>query len=699
MVSVKSKLGAFLGKSLKVQSGYVEAFLGIKYGKYEPFEPPEIVSSYPSGMIDAQKPAPFFPQNLVPTQFMVTYLPWKQSLIRGFKAAGYADIGDLHLNIFRPPNAVKKPVMVWIHGGGFYIGGASQFDPSALVHFEDVVVVAINYRLGAHGFAPEETGNNGIRDQILALEWVHQNIEDFGGDANNVTIFGESAGGMSVDCLVHSPLAEGLFHKAISQSGTLYSKIAPCDLLQAKEQYREVLKQPDDVELKSHILSLNLKDFSRAEASLFGRGPFGPVLDYDVLPVLPEDMTDEEATVPYMLGRCSGEGDALLTATIPMYLKCGLLEGFSKEMFEMVVSGTIDRLAPSCAENVDFYIQRIVDVYSQDLRCPEKIYSEIFCRWWGDLMLGIGPLKRAEEYSQRGGDVFQYEMQVIPKHSHDPDFSGKLNLKPDLMSDGMSDEDDFVPPTRVRMISLGDSGSGKSALIKRHCEKRFVGHYVQTIGIDYGAIKIKRDWHQQSQEDVSIAIFDVGGHDLFYQVRREFYEGTEAALIVFDTSCENHVATLERWKREFLQNGGNLEKCLIIVAANKTDLSSSRKLTDAEVWAEENGFKFVKTSAKTGEGVEDIFRLICSAALMEKRGPSFHSNCTREQLEAVQKIRNATNDYDVLGLTLRANRDDVDRAWKKLCRLVHPDKTSAPGAHEAIQRLNKAKEALKKSTV
>ena len=174
------------------------------------------------------------------------------------------------------------------------------------------------------------------------------------------------------------------------------------------------------------------------------------------------------------------------------------------------------------------------------------------------------------------------------------------------------------------------------------------------------------------------------------------------------------MATLERWKREFLQNGGNLEKCLIIVAANKTDLSSSRKLTDAEVWAEENGFKFVKTSAKTGEGVEDIFRLICSAALMEKRGPSFHSNCTREQLEAVQKIRNATNDYDVLGLTLSkrctfwdafltrilgANRDDVDRAWKKLCRLVHPDKTSAPGAHEAIQRLNKAKEALKKSTV
>jgi len=430
MVYLKSKLGSFFGKSLKVQNGHVEAFLGIKYGKYEPFHPPEIFSEY-SSEIDASKPAPFFPQNLVPTQFMVTYLPWKKSLIRGFKSAGYAEIGDLHMNIFRPPDASHKPVMVWIHGGGFYIGGASQFDPSALVHFEEVVVVAINYRLGAHGFAPEETANNGIRDQILALEWIQQNIAEFGGDANNVTIFGESAGGMSVDTLVHSPLAEGLFRKAISQSGTLYSKIAPCDLLQAKDQYREVLKQPDEVELKDHIITLKQADFSRAEASLFGRGPFGPVLDYDVLPVLPEDMTDEKATVPYMLGRCSGEGDALLTATIPMYLKCGLLEGFSKEMFEMVVAGTIQRLAPSCEHESDLFIEKIIETYSHQLRCPEKMYSEIFCRWWGDLMLGIGPLKRAEEYAERGGDVFQYELQLIPKHSHDRNFAGNLNLKPE----------------------------------------------------------------------------------------------------------------------------------------------------------------------------------------------------------------------------------------------------------------------------
>ena len=72
--------------------------------------------------IDALNPAPFFPQSLTPTQFMVTYLPWKNSLISSFKKTGYADIGDLHLNVFKPEKTNNTPVMVWIHGGGFYIG-------------------------------------------------------------------------------------------------------------------------------------------------------------------------------------------------------------------------------------------------------------------------------------------------------------------------------------------------------------------------------------------------------------------------------------------------------------------------------------------------------------------------------------------------------------------------------------------------
>ena len=103
-------------------------------------------------------------------------------------------------------------------------------------------VVCVNYRLGAHGFLPEKSSNNGIRDQILALEWVRDNISDFGGDPFNVTIFGESAGGMSVDTLVHSPLAKGLFHQAISQSGSFfYSNMAVFCIRMVSRFHKEMI--------------------------------------------------------------------------------------------------------------------------------------------------------------------------------------------------------------------------------------------------------------------------------------------------------------------------------------------------------------------------------------------------------------------------------------------------------------------------
>ena len=130
----------------------------------------------------------------------------------------------------------RRPVMVWIHGGGFYGGTASQpdFDGRILAR-EGVVVVTINYRLGVFGFLahPELTresehqvsGNYGLLDQIAALRWVRDNIAAFGGDPNRVTIFGESGGARSVCFLMVSPLAKGLFQRAIVQSGSLYRGI------------------------------------------------------------------------------------------------------------------------------------------------------------------------------------------------------------------------------------------------------------------------------------------------------------------------------------------------------------------------------------------------------------------------------------------------------------------------------------------
>ena len=121
--------------------------------------------------------------------------------------------------------------MVWLHGGGFTIGSGSQkiYDGSVLARRGDVVIVSINYRLGplgflrlndvTHGRIPS-SGNEGLLDQIAALQWVRDNIAEFGGDPDNVTIFGESAGGMSVGALLAMPSARGLFHKAIPQSGS-----------------------------------------------------------------------------------------------------------------------------------------------------------------------------------------------------------------------------------------------------------------------------------------------------------------------------------------------------------------------------------------------------------------------------------------------------------------------------------------------
>ncbi|XP_052583840.1 pyrethroid hydrolase Ces2e-like isoform X2 [Peromyscus californicus insignis] len=132
----------------------------------------------------------------------------------------------LYLNIYTPTHAHEGsnlPVMVWIHGGALVVGMASMYDGSTLAATEDVVVVTIQYRLGVLGFFStgdqHARGNWGYLDQVAALRWVQQNIAHFGGNPGQVTIFGESAGGTSVSSHVVSPMSQGLFHRAIMESG------------------------------------------------------------------------------------------------------------------------------------------------------------------------------------------------------------------------------------------------------------------------------------------------------------------------------------------------------------------------------------------------------------------------------------------------------------------------------------------------
>src|SRR5690606_29936400 len=137
----------------------------------------------------------------------------------------------LVLNVFTPGvgDGAARPVMFWCHGGGFISGsGGAAYDGSSLARRGDVVVVTINHRLNGLGFlhladigGPDfaESGNVGMLDIVAALEWVRDNIAEFGGDPGNVTVFGESGGGRKTAVLLAMPAAKGLFHRAIIQSG------------------------------------------------------------------------------------------------------------------------------------------------------------------------------------------------------------------------------------------------------------------------------------------------------------------------------------------------------------------------------------------------------------------------------------------------------------------------------------------------
>lgn len=158
--------------------------------------------------------------------------PQLPSLLSSQATDDAVTVGDedcLFLNIYAPPEAESAPVMFWLHGGGNSAGKGSSYSGENLAHKHGVVVVTINYRLGLFGWfshpslstgnPADDSGNYGTLDVVRGLQWVRENIAAFGGDPANVTVFGESAGGSNTLAMLASPLAKGLFHRAIVQSG------------------------------------------------------------------------------------------------------------------------------------------------------------------------------------------------------------------------------------------------------------------------------------------------------------------------------------------------------------------------------------------------------------------------------------------------------------------------------------------------
>jgi para-nitrobenzyl esterase len=246
----------------------------------------------------------------------------------------------LVVNVWTPAiDSAKRPVMVWLHGGGFAVGSASNpaYDGARLAAGEDVVVVSINHRLNVFGYlylgdlagdAFAQSGNVGMLDIAAALRWVRDNIGGFGGDAGNVTLFGESGGAGKVSVMCAMPAAKGLFHKAIMQSG-------PCLQIADKARGTAIANQllkdlglsPKQV---SQLQSMDAMQLSAAADAaevkviprVLGFGPMGlvPLVDGVVLPHHPFDTvaSPESANVPFMVGSTQDEA-VLFAAPFPKW--------------------------------------------------------------------------------------------------------------------------------------------------------------------------------------------------------------------------------------------------------------------------------------------------------------------------------------------------------------------------------------------
>jgi len=313
----------------------------------------------------------------------------------------------LYLNVFAPASAgERRPVLVWIHGGAFTIGSGSQalYDVRPLVRRGDAVLVTINYRLGALGFlhlaslAGEEfagAANAGLLDQVAALRWVQGNIAAFGGDPGSVTIFGESAGGMSVGSLLGMPAARGLFQKAIAQSGAAHSaNDGAAGERVARMLCEELELAPGDgaglrrapVEA---ILAAQARCAQRVEVD--GLLAFRPVVDGRSLPEPPIDA---------VRGGLSREVAVIAGYTRDEWKLFSFMDPQSRKLDESGLRARCEKRAPGRGD-------AIVDAYRAALGPGAKPF-ELFCEIERDRIFGIPAVRLAEAQASLGRRAWLY---------------------------------------------------------------------------------------------------------------------------------------------------------------------------------------------------------------------------------------------------------------------------------------------------
>ncbi|MGD0660713.1 MAG: carboxylesterase/lipase family protein [Syntrophorhabdales bacterium] len=340
-------------------------------------------------------------------------VPLPPGVLDVLNVAERQDEDCLYLNVWTPGlDNDRRPVLVWIHGGAFNMGSGSQpfYEGRLLASRGNAVIVTINYRLGMLGFLNLETatrgripaiGNEGLLDQIAALRWVREDITAFGGDPGNVTVFGESAGGMSIGCLLAMPAARGLFHKAILESGVtvpandadLATGERLLSMLGLGPSEADALRDVPVERLLAADLDLRIKMAGPGEPMRIT--VTAPWVDGKVLPLLPVEAARSGSAAPIPL---------LIGTNLEEWKLFGMMDPQALEMDESMMA---DRLRffidPRRVEGVT---KAYRDARSRrgDSTTPFELTSAIL----SDSMFRTPALQMAEGHSGRGMPVYSY---------------------------------------------------------------------------------------------------------------------------------------------------------------------------------------------------------------------------------------------------------------------------------------------------